>query len=93
MPSAAPAPTILKETEVRLAVLTPAQISRRAYEIWECEGKVDGKDRQHWYQAIAELSAMIAPDDDDEEDDAAVLNQLWPRSSCRVHLRHSFRRS
>ena len=91
MASAAPAPINLKETEVRLVVLMPAQICRRAYEIWEREGKIDGKDQQHWYQAIAELIAVIDPDDDDEEDDAAISSKQWPRSSGRVHLRHSFR--
>ena len=93
MASAAPAPIFVKETEVGLVVLTPAQISQRAYGIWEREDKCDGKDQQQWYQAIAELNAVIDPDDDDEEDDAAVSSQRWPRSSGRVHLRHSFSRS
>jgi hypothetical protein len=32
-------------------------ISRRAYEIWEQEGRPEGRDLQHWLQAEQELSA------------------------------------
>lgn len=38
---------------------TPASadaISRRAYELWEQDGKPDGNDLQHWLQAERELS-------------------------------------
>jgi hypothetical protein len=88
MASAAAAPIIVRETEVGIVVPTAEQISRRAYNIWECDGKVDGKDQQHWFQAIAESNAGIDPDDDDEEDDAAITGQGSPRSSDRMPLRH-----
>jgi hypothetical protein len=32
-----------------------AEISLRAYEIWEAEGKPHGKDFDHWLKAEAEL--------------------------------------
>jgi DUF2934 family protein len=35
--------------------LTP-QILRRAYEIWEHEGRPHGRDKDHWFLAEAELS-------------------------------------
>jgi hypothetical protein len=35
--------------------LTP-HILRRAYEIWESEGRPQGRDKAHWYLAEAELS-------------------------------------
>ena len=35
--------------------LTP-QILRRAYEIWESEGRPHGRDKAHWFLAEAELS-------------------------------------
>ena len=36
--------------------LTP-QILRRAYEIWEREGRPHGRDKAHWFLAEAEVSA------------------------------------
>ncbi len=30
-------------------------IRNRAYEIWEAEGRPDGKAEQHWMQALAEI--------------------------------------
>lgn len=36
---------------------TADAISRRAYEIWEREGRPDGCDSQHWLQAEKELKA------------------------------------
>jgi hypothetical protein len=38
--------------------LTP-QILRRAYEIWEHEGRPHGRDKAHWFLAEAELSAPV----------------------------------
>lgn len=39
----------------------PAEdISRRAYEIWENEGRPEGSDLRHWLQAEQELSARSA---------------------------------
>lgn len=32
------------------------QIRRRAYEIWEQTGRPDGRDREHWLQAEAEIN-------------------------------------
>jgi hypothetical protein len=40
--------------------LTP-QILKRAYEIWESEGRPHGRDRDHWFLAEAELSTIAAP--------------------------------
>lgn len=31
-------------------------ISRRAYELWEKDGRPEGNEQQHWYQAEKELS-------------------------------------
>ena len=36
------------------------EISRRAYEIWESEGRPEGCDLRHWLQAEQELSARHA---------------------------------
>ena len=35
--------------------LTP-QILRRAYELWENEGRPHGRDKAHWFLAEAEVS-------------------------------------
>jgi hypothetical protein len=40
--------------------LTP-QILRRAYEIWEHEGRPHGRDKAHWFLAEAELSVVTVP--------------------------------
>lgn len=39
------------------------EISRRAYELWESEGRPDGCDLRHWLQAEQELSARYANSD------------------------------
>ena len=44
--------------------MTPArenQIAERSYQIWEREGKPEGKHLQHWFQAISELEGASAP--------------------------------
>jgi hypothetical protein len=36
------------------------RIRERAYQIWEREGKPQGRDAQHWQQAAAEVEAEAA---------------------------------
>jgi hypothetical protein len=33
-----------------------AEIERRAYELWEAEGRPGGRDQSHWYRAEQELA-------------------------------------
>jgi hypothetical protein len=33
-------------------------IARRAYEIWESEGRPDGRAMEHWLRAVSELKAQ-----------------------------------
>jgi len=66
MASTAKAPIVIREVEVGLVLATPEQIARRAYEIWEGEGKAPGKDQEHWFQAISELTSGMADDGDGE---------------------------
>ncbi len=33
-------------------------IARRAYEIWEAEGRPHGRDREHWKSAALELTGI-----------------------------------
>ncbi|MFN7138156.1 MAG: DUF2934 domain-containing protein [Limisphaerales bacterium] len=35
--------------------ITYEKICKRAYEIWEREGKPEGKEQEHWFQAECEL--------------------------------------
>ncbi len=35
--------------------ITYEQIAQRAYEIWEREGKPEGKEQEHWLRAEEEL--------------------------------------
>ena len=34
------------------------KIRQRAYERWEQEGRPDGRDRDHWHQAEAEIKSV-----------------------------------
>lgn len=38
-----------------------AQIRNRAHEIWELEGRPEGRAEHHWNQAISELSESTRP--------------------------------
>ena len=33
------------------------QIKRRAYELWEADGRPQGKDQDYWFKAMAEIAA------------------------------------
>lgn len=35
------------------------RIKQRAYEIWEAEGRPDGKNMEHWAQAEGEIAGSI----------------------------------
>lgn len=39
-------------------------IARRAYEIWEAEGRPDGRDREHWEAAAQELGSPVPMPED-----------------------------
>jgi hypothetical protein len=43
--------------------LGPDIISRRAYELWEKEGRPEGSDLRHWLQAEQELRSNASPSD------------------------------
>ena len=32
------------------------QVRQRAHEIWEREGRPEGREQQHWYQALEEIA-------------------------------------
>ncbi|RUM03959.1 DUF2934 domain-containing protein [Rhizobium chutanense] len=62
-----------------MAIDKHEQIRRRAYEIWEAEGRPDGSDQRHWLQACDELAGEDEHEtlqdlfDEDDRDDAALL--------------------
>jgi hypothetical protein len=80
MASIAKAPIVVREIEVGLVVPTPEQIAQRAYEIWEREGKVMGRDQEHWSQAIAELSSRPVDNGDDKEKAGSAADSKRKRS-------------
>lgn len=55
------------------------QIRRRAYELWEEEGRPEGAALRHWLQAVDELEGEDEHEtmqdliDEDDRDDAALL--------------------
>lgn len=36
------------------------QIKRRAYELWEADGRPDGQDQTYWFKAAADLASAAA---------------------------------
>jgi hypothetical protein len=47
--------------EVQMSILEPAEdlntrIEARAHQIWEQEGRPDGREKEHWEQAQREIS-------------------------------------
>lgn len=36
------------------------EIKRRAYELWEADGRPDGQDQTYWFKALAELTEAAA---------------------------------
>lgn len=44
-------------------------IRRRAYAIWESEGRPEGQDQRHWEQACRELAEQERPNSTQEADD------------------------
>lgn len=40
-----------------MAGLSDTAVATRAYLIWEKQGRPHGRDKEHWLQAVAELSA------------------------------------
>ena len=77
MASAAPAPIVVEEVSQQNAVslevgsitITHELITQRAHKIWEREGKIGGRDQEHWFQAIVELTSGTVDDGDEEEED------------------------
>jgi hypothetical protein len=55
--------------------LTP-QILRRAYEIWEHEGRPHGRDKAHWFLAEAEVTT----------NGASVVEPIKPKRKPRSAL-------
>jgi len=76
MASVAAAPIVVEEVEVGSIVVTHEQIAQRARKIWEREGKVGGRDQEHWFRAIAELTSGVNPDEDDAEADDAAASPI-----------------
>lgn len=36
------------------------QVRRRAYEMWEEDGRPEGQDQQYWFKALSEIAAAAA---------------------------------
>jgi hypothetical protein len=59
-------------------------IARRAYELWENEGRPEGSDLRHWLQAEAELGTTRSNQGDrsDSIDSPSFNESTAPRSSA-----------
>jgi hypothetical protein len=48
--------------EVGVSMLdTEKTIRERAYAIWEASGRPHGRDRDHWFQAVREITLTVPP--------------------------------
>lgn len=54
-------------------MITHEDISKRAREIWEREGRPEGRDMEHWLQAEAELREGTIAQADSESVQTAVM--------------------
>jgi hypothetical protein len=59
------------------------ELRKRAYEIWESEGRADGSDMDHWLRAEQDLDA--AGDDEDNGGDSENVNPRALREAAREH--------
>ena len=65
-----------KTSETNLTVgLSQDAIARRAYEIWEREGRPEGRAMEHWFRAVSELKA---------QNDGASTLEVPPREAPRT---------
>ena len=54
----------------------------RAYEIWEEEGRPEGREREHWIRAAAELEESVVLDDMTDKPDEAAPKAKKPRATA-----------
>lgn len=47
----------IQVAEANGPMLSHEQIAKRAYELWEAQGKPEGADRKNWYEAERQLCA------------------------------------
>ena len=64
--------------------VSPEQIAKRAYEIWEGSGRPDGQDAAHWFQAEAELSAQTAQPEPRRSTASATKSRTARRTQMAV---------
>jgi Protein of unknown function (DUF2934) len=47
-------------SEARETIDRVEAIRRRAYEIWQAEGQIEGRDKEHWAEAEKQIDAATA---------------------------------
>jgi Protein of unknown function (DUF2934) len=76
------------------SLITHENIARRAHQIWEETGRVDGNETQHWLQAERELRAHHEPTGEAKADRGKTVepptsgkhsSQQAPHSANYVH--------
>ena len=60
-------------------------IARRAYEIWESEGRPDGRAMEHWLRAVSELKAQDGGQPHRESPESAPTQRTSRRSTPRLN--------
>ena len=79
-----------KASETNLKIGTSQEaIARRAYEIWESDGRPDGRAMDHWLRAVSELDARH----DGESELHAEPRETAPATPQRTGRRSAPRRN
>jgi hypothetical protein len=61
------------------------EISARAYEIWESEGRPEGRDKEHWFRA-RELATEASPDEGAEAGEAPAHTHVRPAGRKKMAM-------
>jgi len=72
-------------SETGVALAHHEAIAQRAHEIWENEGRPEGRAMEHWLRAVSELKAQNNGEPDE-------LQTAKPRAGRRTPLRTSQKR-
>lgn len=52
--------SLSRQTEGATMDFSQEQVSLRAYELWELEGRPHGRDQAHWFEAERQVQAVVS---------------------------------
>jgi hypothetical protein len=72
-----------KQISESTAAPTQDAIARRAYEIWESEGRPDGRAADHWFRAVQQLNTRRSEPAEESEETSSRMKPSKPAASRR----------